>query len=745
MGTPTHCPYCAFQCGMKLSDDGHGPSVSANPDFPVNKGALCIKGWTATDTLRHPDRLLTPLVRNSAGELAPATWDEAVAAITGAIEATQAKYGKDAVGIFGGGSLTNEKSYLLGKFARVALGTSNIDYNGRFCMSSAAAAGTRALGVDRGLPFPLEDIANAETILLVGSNPAVTMPPIMQYFEAQRANGGNLIVADPRLTATAETATLHLRLAPGSDAALANGLLHILIGQGLIDSDYIAARTEGFEQVRGIAATYWPERVERITGIPEAQLLQTAHMLGRSLSQTPDPGVWPHTSVPAGERGIGPASRGSAMILTGRGPEQQSQGVNNALSFINLALALGLVGKRNSGWGCLTGQGNGQGGREHGQKADQLPGYRLINDPAARKHVASVWGIDGSELPGPGRSAFEMLDSLGQEDGVRCLIVMGSNVVVSAPDSLSVEQRLKGLDFLVVADYFLSETAQVADVVLPSAQWAEEQGTMTNLEGRVILRQPAFDPPGDARTDLEIIQALAARLGKERFFAFQGPGKSLAESVFEELGRASAGGPADYSAMSYEKLAASQGLFWPCSDERPEGTPRMFQALDLEFGGFPTASGNAKFHAVRHQSPDEEPDEEFPLYLTTGRVLAQYQSGTQTRRIDQLNELEPSPQAEVNPVTAERYGLSNGDPVRLETRRGAATLTVKVSPGIRPDTVFAPFHWAGEQSANRLTNPALDPVSRMPEFKVCAVRIMPVPSYPAHRPTQHPSQSANQE
>ena len=391
--------------------------------------------------------------------------------------------------------------------------------------------------------------------------------------------------------------------------------------------------------------------------------------------------------------------------------------MDNALSFINLALALGLVGKRNSGWGCLTGQGNGQGGREHGQKADQLPGYRLINDPAARQHVAPVWGIDECEIPGPGKSAFELLDSLGQENGVRCLLVMGSNVVVSAPDSLLVEQRLKGLDFLVVADYFLSETAQLADVVLPSAQWAEEQGTMTNLEGRVILRQPAFIPPGDVRTDLEIIQALAARLGKERSFSFPD-----AESVFEELGRASAGGPADYSGMSYQKIAANQGIFWPCSPEESQGTPRMFT------DGFPTANGKAKFHAVRHQSPDEEPDEEFPLYLTTGRVLAQYQSGSQTRRIDQLNELEPYPQAEVNPVTAERYGLSNGDPVRLETRRGSATLTVKVSPGIRPDTVFAPFHWAEEQSANRLTNPALDPVSRMPEFKVCAVRILPVPS-----------------
>ena len=702
--TPTHCPYCAFQCGMKLGIAGDGPTVSADAGFPVNKGALCIKGWTSVDTLAHPERLLTPLVRDAAGDLAPATWDEALSSIVNAFRKTQAEHGSDAVGIFSGGSLTNEKSYLIGKFARVALGTPNIDYNGRFCMSSAAAAGIRALGVDRGLPFPLEDIPNAEAILLVGGNPAATMPPIMQYFEAQRDNGGLLIVADPRFTATAESATLHLRLTPGSDAALANGLLHVLISQGLIDTDYIETRTGGFDRVKGIAATYWPERVERITGVPEADLVQAAHILGRAKS---------------------------AMILTGRGAEQQSQGVNNALSFINLALALGLVGKPNSGWGCLTGQGNGQGGREHGQKADQLPGYRLITDPAARRHVAAVWGVDEAELPGPGKSAFELLDSLGQDGGVRCLMVMGSNVAVSAPDSLLVERRLKALNFLVVADFFLSETAQLADVVLPSAQWAEEQGTMTNLEGRVILRRQAFAPPGDARTDLNIIQDLARGLGKEQFFSFPD-----AEAVFDELCRASAGGPADYSGMSYEKIAANQGMFWPCpaekSTENPWGAPRMFA------GGFPTANGRARFHPVRHQAPGEEPDEDFPLYLTTGRVLAQYQSGTQTRRLAQLNEISPGPQAEVNPATAERYSLVDGGTVTLETRRGAAVFTVKLSPQIRPDTVFAPFHWAGRQSANRLTNPALDPISKMPEFKVCAVRIQPADA-------QAPGETANQD
>jgi assimilatory nitrate reductase catalytic subunit len=265
---------------MNLIGPREQATVTGNEAFPVNKGALCIKGWTSAETLIHPNRLLTPMTRNGAGDLAPVTWEEALTRVVSAFQNVQALYGPDAVGIFGGGSLTNEKAYLLGKFARVALGTSNIDYNGRFCMSSAAAAGIKAFGIDRGLPFPLEDIPHAEVVLLVGGNIAETMPPIMQYFEAQRANGGQLIVVDPRRSATAQAATLHLRLTPGSDAALANGLLHILVREGLIDTDYIQQRTEGFDQVKGLAATYWPERVERITGVPEAQLVQAARMLG---------------------------------------------------------------------------------------------------------------------------------------------------------------------------------------------------------------------------------------------------------------------------------------------------------------------------------------------------------------------------------------------------------------------------------------------------------------------------------
>jgi assimilatory nitrate reductase catalytic subunit len=683
----THCPYCALQCGMRVTRSGTGLATAGDPDFPVNRGALCIKGWTALEPLDNPDRLHEPLVRDESGELVPTTWADALDRIATTFRETGATFGRDSVGLFGGGSLTNEKAYLLGKFARVVLGTANIDYNGRFCMSSAAAASNIALGIDRGLPFPVDDIAHADAILLVGANVAETMPPLMQYFQAQGAAGGKLIVVDPRRSQTAHASTTHLQLTPGTDAALANGLLHVLIRDGLIDVPYIRERTNNFDRIRGIAATYWPERVERITGVPAALLVDTARTLGTARR---------------------------ALVLTARGAEQQAQGVTNTLAFINIALALGLVGRPGSGFGCLTGQGNGQGGREHGQKADQLPGYRRIDDPAARRHVATVWGIPEERLPQPGRSAYELLDTMGQGDGLRALMVMGSNPVVSAPNAIHIGERLRALDFLVVVDTFLSETARLADVVLPCAQWAEEEGTMTNLEGRVIRRRRATAPPPGVRTDLEILRDLAARLGWADKFDFTEP-----QQVFDELCRASAGGPADYAGMSYEKIDTSQGIFWPCPAPDHPGTPRLFAER------FPTADGRARFSPVQHASPAEIPDADYPLYLTTGRILGQYQSGTLTRRVARLSALAPEPLMEINPSTARQLGLNDGATAHLTTRRGSARFKVKISIDLRPDTVFVPFHWGGAQSINRLTNPALDPVSRMPEFKVCAVRVEP--------------------
>ncbi|GGV57387.1 molybdopterin oxidoreductase family protein [Streptomyces spectabilis] len=698
--TPTHCPYCALQCGMGLARAGEGVKVVERPAFPVNGGALCGKGRTAPAVLSSRVRLTEPLVRSHAtGGLVPATWEEALDRVAEGLARTRAAYGADACGVFGGGGLTNEKAYALGKFARVVLGTSQIDYNGRFCMSSAAAAGQRAFGVDRGLPFPLADVARTGCVILVGSNLAETMPPALRYLTEMKDNGGSLIVVDPRRTRTAEQADLHLAPRPGTDLALALGLLHLVVAEGHVDEEYVAARTSGWEEARAAAMAHWPEHVERITGVPVPQLRETVRRFG------------------AAEH---------AMVLTARGPEQQAKGTDTVGAWINLCLATGRPGRPLSGYGCLTGQGNGQGGREHGQKADQLPGYRKLTDPGARAHVAAVWGVDPESLPGPGRSAYELLDALGGD--VRALLLMGSNPVVSAPRAAHVEQRIRSLDFLAVADVVLSETAALADVVLPVTQWAEETGTVTNLEGRVLLRRKAVDPPPGVRSDLDVLHGLADRLGHGKGFPTE------PEEVFDELRRASAGGIADYAGITYERLAAGngEGVFWPCPEgtEGTEGTetagaagvphagtPRLF----LE--RFATDDGRARFVAVAHRGAAEEPDAEYPVLLTTGRVLAQYQSGAQTRRVAELNAAAPGPFVELHPRLAARVGVADGDPVAVVSRRGRATVPARVTAGIRPDTVFMPFHWPGEGRANVLTHPALDPVSRMPEFKVCAVRL----------------------
>ena len=681
--TDTHCPYCSLQCGMTLARQGRRLEVQARA-FPVNEGALCRKGWTATGLRGSRERLTTPLVRDRAtGEWSAATWEEALDLVAGRLAAIREEHGPDANAVFGGGGLTNEKAYQLGKLARVALGTRMIDYNGRWCMSSAASANNQAFGVDRGLPFPLADVEQADVVVLVGSNLAETMPPAARHLDRLRERGGRVVVVDPRLTSTAERADVFVQPVPGTDLPLALGLLHLVDAAGGVDESYVERRTHGFDDARRAAAAWWPERVERVTGVSVTQLRELADLL-------------------MGTRRV--------MVLTARGAEQHADGTATVLGWLNLTLALGLPGRPFAGYGCLTGQGNGQGGREHGQKADQLPGYRMIDDPAAREHVAAVWGVDPDSIPGKGLSAYELLMALGTESGPRSLLVLGSNVVVSAPNATRVNERLAALDLLVVADIVMSETAALADVVLPVTQWAEETGTMTNLEGRVILRQQAVTPPEGVRSDLDLIAGLAERLGAASTWSTD------PEEVFEELRRASAGGKADYSGIDYARIRAEDGVFWPCPDAdhgAPHpGTPRLF--ADRFFH----PDGRARFVAVDHDGPAEPVDAEFPVHLTTGRVLAQYQSGAQTRRIKEL--ADTGPFVELHPLLALRIGAHDGDPVAVRTRRGAMRAPARVVDTIRPDTVFVPFHWVG---ANHLTSDALDPSSRMPEFKVCAAEV----------------------
>ena len=695
--TDTHCPYCALQCAQKLS--GEGPeSLAAEPrDFPTNLGGMCQKGWTSTELLGVPDRITTPQKRTPDG-FVEVTWEDALDDIASRVRAIGDEHGTDAVAVFGGGGLTNEKAYQLGKFARLALRTKNIDYNGRFCMSSAAAAANRVLGLDRGLPFPLSDLNDGDVILLLGSNLADTMPPAVQHLGAVRQRGG-LIVVDPRRSATAhltdDDGGEHVQLVPGTDLVFLLGLLHITLAEGLHDEAYLEARTTGLDALRRSVSEWWPERVASITGVPETQLRRVAHLLA-------------HASPSRGGRG--------AFILTGRGSEQHIDGTDTVTAAINLALALGLVGAERGGYGAITGQGNGQGGREHGQKADQLPGYRMIADPAAREHVANVWGVDPDILPGPGLPAMQLLKSLGTEGGPRALFVHGSNIVVSAPDATEIARRVRSLDLVVVCDFVPSETAALADYVLPVTQWAEEEGTMTGLEGRVLRRRQAITPPAGVRSELEIFTELAKRL--------DAPGRWPTEprKVFDELRRASAGGKADYAGISYDRLDAGEALYWPCPErnehgEDHPGTPRMFTE------SFPTPDGKAKLIPVRWLGPDESLRRDAPVWLVTGRVLQHYQSGAQTRRVEKLNRGQSRAYVEIHPVLAQRIGVEGLEDVEVTSSRGTMRAPARVSKDIRPDTVFVPFHFAGEGMVNALTNSATDPISGMPEFKVCAVTV----------------------
>jgi assimilatory nitrate reductase catalytic subunit len=680
---PTHCPYCAVQCGINLLvEDNHVVGFEPRYDFPVNEGRLCPKGVTAYLQVHHPDRLLHPLIKRD-GMFERATWDEALDLVVSKFKESQERHGKDSIGVYSGSSLTTEKTYLMGKFARAGLGTRYIDYNGRLCMVSAAAGNNKAFGIDRAAN-PWDDIPLAEVLLIAGANCAETFPVLNKFLWQQRDRGGRWIIVDPRETPTARQGDIHLQLKPGTDVALANGMLNVIIEEGLVDEAFIAARTNGWEETRATALVYTPQIASEITGVPAEKIVQAARLYGRART---------------------------SMMMHARGIEHHTNGVNNVLSYINLVLATGQIGKPGSGYGTITGQGNGQGGREHGQKADQLPGQRSIMNPEHRRHVCEVWDLPEAELPQAGVSVVEMFEKMRAGE-IRALLSICNNVMVSLPDTNQVRRALEGLDFYVCIDFFMSEGARYADVVLPGTTWSEDEGVTTNSEGRVVKINKANDPPGEARPDWWIVQEIARRYGREKYFSFSGP-----RAIFDELRVASRGGNADYYGISYEKIERRNGVFWPCPTEDHPGTPRLFEEK------FYHPDGKAKFHAIGFKPPAETPDEEYPLILTSGRVVYQYLSGNQTRRIGFLVEQCPEPYVEMHPDTALKLKIGDGERVKVVSRRGEGVFPALVVRTIRPDTIFIPYHWGEELAANQLTNPALDPTSKIPEFKACAARI----------------------
>ena len=684
----THCCFCGMQCGIKLLvKDNRIVGFEPWEEFPFNEGRLCPKGVQRYLQNNHPDRLLDPIERVEGKGFKPIGWDAAYEGMIAEIQRIQGKYGKDAFAMLSGVSLTNEKSYLVGKFARVALKTKNLDYNGRLCMVSAGAGNKKAFGLDRA-SNNYSDLAHAEIIMICGTNVSETFPTLTHWIWQARDNGAKLIVVDPRLTPIARTADLHLPIRPGRDSALYGAILHQLIKHDWLDHEFIANHASGFEEARKAVESYDLDWAERTTGIAKEKILQAAKW-------------W------------GPAK--TSFLLHARGIEHQSKGVENVLACINLVLATGRIGKPYCGYATITGQGNGQGGREHGHKCDQLPGNRDIENPEHRQYISQVWGIDEKDLPGKGLTAYEIMEAIHRGE-IKGLISICFNPLVSLPNNNMIREALEKLEYYVCIDFFLNETARHANLILPGSLHEEEDGTVTTAEGRVVRIRKAVNPPGNARTDTSILLEIAKRLGAEKHFTY-----NSSEEIFNELRVASKGGTADYFGITYKKIEDNMGVFWPCPSEDHPGTPRLWEDRK-----FKTPDGRAHFHGVLYRDPGELTDADYPMILTTGRVVSQYLSGTQTRRIGKLVGQYPEPLLEIHPQTAARFGIKDRELVRVSTRRGSAEFPAQLVETIREDTVFVPYHWPGRKSANQLTSGHLDPVSKIPEFKVCACKLEPL-------------------
>lgn len=686
----THCCFCGQQCGIQLKvKDNRVIGFEPWEDFPFNEGRLCPKGVKRYMQDEHPDRLKAPMVRKDGTGFVPVSWNEALEKVASEIRRIQQAYGNDAFALLGGASLTNEKAYLMGKFARVAVKTANIDYNGRLCMVSAGAASKKIFGIDRSAN-PWSDIPLSQAILVAGANVAECAPITTHYLWQARENGAKLIVMDPRMTPIARNADLYIPVRSGGDIGVFNGMLHIMIQRGWIDREFIAQHTTGWEQVEETVRKYTPEYAARIAGVPASMIVKAAE-------------IW------------GPAS--TSFLLHARGIEHHSKGVLNCMAAINLVVATGRIGREGCGYAMITGQGNGQGGREQGQKCDQLPGGRDIENPEHRKYIASVWGVPEESIPHKGLSMVPIFEAI-HAGKIKGLLAISCNPMVSLPNNAFIREACEKLEFFAQVDFFLSETARYADVVLAGSLMEEDEGTTTNVEGRVIHHKKAVNPPGDARADWKIICEIAGRLGYAEKFKYESP-----KEIFDELRVASKGGVSDYYGITWERIDREKGVFWPCPSPEHPGTPRLYEG-----NKFNHPDGKAHFQAVEWKPAAEETDSEYPIILTTGRVVSHYLSGTQTRRIGALVDQYPQPVCEIHPLLAGKLGISEGDFVKVESRRGGVTVRASVVKTIRPDTVFVPYHWPLDRAANNMTVRAIDPISNIPEYKICAVRVSKVPA-----------------
>jgi anaerobic selenocysteine-containing dehydrogenase len=687
----TTCGYCSVGCGMFIGvKDGRAVSVRGNPDHPVNRGMLCPKGLSEHHTISTDNRAKYPLLRRGSA-MQRVSWDDALTTMATRFRDVQARHGAGAVGVISTGQLVTEEFYALGKLTQLGIGTPNYDGNTTLCMSTAVQGYKRSFGSD-GPPGAYEDLERADVILLIGANIAENHPILCWRL---RSNPGTtLIVVDPRVTKTAMMADLHLPLRPRSDLALINGLIHVVIEHNLVDREYVEAHTTGFEALRESVRAYTPERVAEITGLTPEVICRTA---------------WTYARAEA------------AFIGWTMGVNHSTKGTETVNAINNLALITGNLGRAGAAPFSITGQCNAMGTREAGF-ASIMPGYRKFESEADRQELAALWNVPVERIPSARGLAYPDIIEAALEKKIRALWIIATNPIVSFPNLKALQQALEGLEFLVVQDgYHPTPTSEYAHLMLPAAMWGEKEGTYTNSERRVSKVNRAVAPPAEARSDFDIFLGLAGALGvRDEIF----PGWTRPADAFEEWKRVSAGRLCDYSGITYKAIEQHGGVQWPF----PAGATNAGETRRLYGnGGFRTDDGRAKLIPVEWEPFPEQPTEDFPFVLNTGRTVEHWHTRTKTGKVPILERLSPNAWVEMNPRDARILRLKPQDRVDVVSRRGRVRgIELRVTETVAPGQIFVPFHYA-EANANEVTQSAFDPFSREPNYKQSAARVEKAP------------------
>jgi formate dehydrogenase alpha subunit len=670
----TTCPYCGCGCSFYLQVlDGELVGVLPCKSHPVSQGKLCIKGWNAHEFVISNDRLTKPLIKRN-GNFTEASWDEALDTVAKKLKGYKENYGSDSIAVLSSAKCTNEENYLMMKFARAVLGTNNVDHCARLCHASTVVGLVQSFG-SGAMTNSIREFEDADCILVIGSNTAEQHPLIARYILRAKEKGAKLIVIDPRAITLTQFADYHLRQRPGTDVAVFNGFMNVILTEGLEDKEFIKERTEGIEELKETVEKYTPERVEEITGIPKDKIIDAAKMYAKA---------------------------GHASIIYSMGITQHTTGVDNVSSSANLAMLTGNVGKPSTGVNPLRGQNNVQGACDMGALPNVYSGYQSVADEKARAKFEDAWKVKLPEKPG--LTVVEMMNEAAKGN-IKAMYIMGENPMISDPDIGHVGKALEKLEFLVVQDIFLTETAQLADVVFPATSYAEKEGTFTSTERLVQMVRKAVEPPGESKADWKIICNLAKAMGSKEF-EYGSPAE-----IMDEIASLTP----SYGGMSYNRLQKG-GLAWPCPSKEHPGTPYLHKEK------FTRANGKGKFWGIEFKEPAELPDEEYPFILSTGRIMFHFHTGTMTRKTELLNREVPTGYVEITPKDAKRLALANGELVSVQTRRGQIETKALITERVTEGVIFIPFHFA-ECAANVLTNPALDPKAKIPEYKVCAAKM----------------------